>query len=228
MGCAYSMMELPARHPIMPRALLPILALAEQSMSMPAIHRRWTTTDVRALTNEERAWPRYELIDEELLVTPAPGVVHQLAASELWSILDTYLEAEPIGVAVMSPSDLELKRGTITQPDVFVIPADTRIAADMLEWLDVKALLLAIEVLSPASLRTDRVKKRDFYLENGVEEYWIVDLDARVVERWRSTQETPELLRDRLEWAPRGREPLRIDVTAFFERVFEKVRMFAR
>jgi Uma2 family endonuclease len=197
-------------------------------MSMPAIHRRWTTTDVRALTNEERAWPRYELIDEELLVTPAPGVVHQLAASELWSILDTYLEAEPIGVAVMSPSDLELKRGTITQPDVFVIPADTRIAADMLEWLDVKALLLAIEVLSPASLRTDRVKKRDFYLENGVEEYWIVDLDARVVERWRSTQETPELLRDRLEWAPRGREPLRIDVTAFFERVFEKVRMFAR
>lgn len=197
-------------------------------MFMPAIRRRWTTTDVRALTNEERAWPRYELIDDELLVTPAPGLAHQIAADELCALLNVYLNAEPVGVAVTSPADLELKPDTITQPDVFVIPADTRIAADMLQWPDVKSLLLAVEVLSPSSLRSDRVKKRDFYLENGVEEYWIVDLDARVVERWRPAQETPELLRDRLEWAPRGREPLLIDVAAFFERIFKKVRMFAR
>ena len=197
-------------------------------MAMPAIRRRWTTTNVRALTSEERAWPRYELIAGELLVTPAPRFAHQIATDVLCALLNVYLDAEPVGVAVTSPSDLELKPGTITQPDVFVIAAETRIAADVLEWPDVKSLLLAVEVLSPGSLRTDRVKKRDFYLDNGVEEYWIVDLDERVVERWRPAQETPELLRDRLEWAPRGRDPLLIDVATFFERVFTKVRMFAR
>jgi Uma2 family endonuclease len=145
----------------------------------------------------------------------------------LVTLLDAYLDREPVGLALASPSELELQPDTITQPDVFVIPAETTIAGDTLEWPDVKSLLLAIEVLSPSSLRTDRVRKRDYYLENGVEEYWIVDLDARVFERWRPAQETPELLRDRLEWAPRGREPLEIDVPAFFARVDSRLRSFA-
>jgi Uma2 family endonuclease len=197
-------------------------------MVMPAIRRRWTTADVRELTRDDRAWPRYELIAGELLVTPAPGFIHQIVAGELCLQLNAYLDVEPIGVAVMSPSDLELEPGTITQPDVFVIPGDTRIAGETLQWPDVKSLLLAVEVLSPSSLFTDRVKKRDFYLEHGVEEYWIVDLVARVFERWRPMQETPELLRDRIEWAPRGREPLLIDLPAFFARIDKKLGMFTR
>ena len=197
-------------------------------MGMPAIQRRWTTADVRELTREDRPWPRYELIAGELLVTPAPGSIHQIAATEIWSLLNAYLEREPVGLAVVSPSDLELKPGTITQPDVFVVPAETRIAADVLQWPDVKSLLLAVEVLSPSTLRTDRLKKRDFYLDNGVEEYWVVDLEARVVERWRPAQETPELTRDRLEWAPRGRAPLVIDLPALFERIQKKLRGFER
>ena len=197
-------------------------------MGMPAIQRRWTTADVRELTREDRPWPRYELIAGELLVTPAPGSIHQIAATEIWSLLNAYLEREPVGLAVVSPADLELKPGTITQPDVFVVPAETRIAADVLQWPDVKSLLLAVEVLSPSTLRTDRVKKRDFYLDNGVEEYWVVDLDARIVERWRPAQETPELTRDRLEWAPHMRAPLVIDLPALFERIQKKLRGFER
>ncbi|MEO8623497.1 MAG: Uma2 family endonuclease [bacterium] len=194
-------------------------------MAMPAIKRRWTTADVRALTSEDRAWPRYELIDGELLVTPAPRSIHQFACMELAFLLKVYLDAEPVGVVLLSPSDLELLPGSITQPDVFVIPVDTTIAGDGLEWPDVKALLLAVEVLSPSSLRTDRVTKRDFYLENGVEEYWIVDLEARVFERWRPAQETPDVLRDRVDWAPRERQPLVIDLPRYFAHIDSKRRM---
>ena len=50
-------------------ALLPTRIDAEHSMVMPAIRRRWSVADVRALTDESRPWPRYELIDGELLVT---------------------------------------------------------------------------------------------------------------------------------------------------------------
>ena len=69
--------------------------------------------------------------------------------------------------------------------------------------------------------------KRDLCLDSRVDEYWIVDLDARVIERWRPARETPELLRERLEWAPGGRDPLVIDVTALFDRVEAQLRMFS-
>jgi Uma2 family endonuclease len=49
----------------------------------------------------------------------------------------------------------------------------------------VKALLLAVEVLSPSSAHFDRVRKRRFFQRVGVPEYWIVDVDARLIERWR-------------------------------------------
>lgn len=194
-------------------------------MAMPAIRRRWTAADVRELTVEDRAWPRYELIGDELLVTPAPRNAHQIAVTELWRELDRYLETTPAGLALTSPSDLELKEGTVVQPDVFVIPGDAPFAGGPWEWADVKSLLLAVEILSPSSLHTDRTTKRDFYLANGVEEYWIVDLEARVFERWRPSSETPEILRDRILWSPRDFEPLAIDLPAWFARVDRKVNM---
>ena len=43
-------------------------------MGMPAEKiRRWTTAEVRDLMDESRPWPRYELIDGQLIVTPAPS-----------------------------------------------------------------------------------------------------------------------------------------------------------
>ena len=197
-------------------------------MFMPATRRRWTTADVRELTDESRPWPRYELIDGDLLVTPAPGSRHQVAVTELLILLSAHLEKVPVGLALASPADLELRIGTITQPDVFVVPAETKLAGEYLEWPDVKTLLLAVEILSPSSLRTDRVVKRDFYLDAGVHEYWIVDLDAAVIERWTPARDTPEILRDRIDWMPGDADPLSVDVRALFERIGRKARMFAR
>ena len=37
-------------------------------MSMPAMRHHWTTVQVRALMDESRHWPRYELLGGELLV----------------------------------------------------------------------------------------------------------------------------------------------------------------
>ncbi len=194
-------------------------------MGMPAVERRWTADDVRALTREDRAWPRYELLDGELLVTPAPRLAHQVAAFELCRLLADFLQSGPLGLAMMSPSDIELRAGTIMQPDVFVVPANTQVAGEMMEWSDVRSLLLAIEVVSPSSWRNDRVLKRDFYLDHGVLEYWIVDLDARVFECWRPSQQTPALHRDRIEWSPGEGAALSLSVSDFFERVDHQLRL---
>jgi Uma2 family endonuclease len=190
---------------------------AEQIMGMPAIKRRWTAREVRELVDQNPLWtPRYELVDGELLVTPAPLLVHQEAVGSLFLLLRDYLVKEPVGHALTSPADVELEPEFLTQPDVFVMPLD--------EWARVRharivnKLLVAVEVLSPSSAGHDRVRKRPGYQRNAAE-YWIVDLDARLVERWRREDQRPEILTDVLEWHPLGAtSSLRIDLPAYFVR----------
>jgi Uma2 family endonuclease len=187
-------------------------------MGMPASARRWTAAEVRAMQDESRPAPRFELIDGELIVTPSPRGVHQMAVFRLMRALDDYLEIEVIGVAVMSPADIELADESVAQPDVFVVPA--ALAGPPLEWTNVRSLLLAIEVLSPSSVRHDRVTKRKFYQRMRVPEYWVVDLDARRVERWRPDDSEAEAVETVLEWRPAGsRAPLTLDLAALFTRV---------
>src|SRR6476646_10950076 len=71
----------------------------------------------------------------------------------------------------------------------------------MREGLPVLELLLAVEVRSPSSSRHDRVRKRPLY-QRHVPNYWIVDLDARLIERWIPHEPRPELLTDTLVWHP--------------------------
>lgn len=194
-------------------------------MGMPAIHRRWTTADVRALINESpRYWPRYELIGGELIVTPSPGFPHQTAGLELLYVLKPYLDQQRIGLPMLPPADIELVPGDITQPDLFVLdPHSVASTIEVPTWADFKRLLLAVEVISPSSVRTDRIVKRDFYLDAGVPEYWILDPVARMIERWTRESETPEVCRDSLVWLPENAgSPLTIDVAQLFETIWTK------
>lgn len=191
-------------------------------MGMPALHRRrrWTVSDVRALMDEGRPWPRYELLDGELLVTPSPTPVHQLAVIELAFILKAYVDEQRLGLVVTSPADLQLAPESITQPDVFVIPNEVFAPDAPMRWMDVTSLLLAAEVLSPSTVQQDRITKREFYLDNGVEEYWIIDPDAGVFERWTRSADRPDICRDEISWRPHGSSrPLAIDVRQFFQKV---------
>jgi Uma2 family endonuclease len=204
---------------------LPPRRRGEQTMGMPAsaAPRRWTAAQVRDLIREDRAWPRYELIDGELLVTPSPLVPHQRAVRELLLVLTPYVNSIGVPFEVFSsPADLELEPDTIVQPDVFVAPFAMPGEADA--WASVRRLLLAIEILSPSTARYDRTVKRRFFVERvDVAEYWIVDLDARVVERWRHGETLARIDDERLEWLPEGAtEPLAIDLLALFARVQRK------
>lgn len=65
-------------------------------------------------------------------------------------------------------------------------------------------MLLAGEILSPTTVRCDRAIKRQHYQAAAVHEYWIVDPDARLIERWRPEDERPEIIRERMTWHPGG------------------------
>ncbi|MEO5814028.1 MAG: Uma2 family endonuclease [Gemmatimonadaceae bacterium] len=192
---------------------------------MPAVRRHWTTADVRALIDESRPWPRYELIDGELLVTPSPNGRHGMAVTEMTAILLAYLDREKVGVLFLSPSDLELRPGTITQPDVFVVPFGNEPPIwGSGGWSDVGSLLLAIEIISPSSVRTDRVTKRDYYLDVGVPDCFVVDVDARIIECWTQGRDTPLVQCEELVWQPAGAQaPLTVALPALFDDISAKL-----
>ena len=181
-------------------------------MGMPETLQRWTAARVRELPDDGK---RYEVVDGELLVTPAPRFDHQRAVGALHIALHGYLSGMRVGEVVMSPADIEFDPMTLVQPDVFVVPLKE--GRRPKTWADIHGLLLAIEVLSPSTARADRTTKRRRYQRAGVPEYWVVDLDARLVERWRPDDERPEVLTDRLAWQPDPSAPsFELELSRFF------------
>jgi Uma2 family endonuclease len=174
-------------------------------MAAPLYH---TAEMVRELTDESRHWPRYETVHGELLVTPAPRPWHQIVALEMATALSEYLRRERVGKVVMSPADISWGPDSLVQPDVFVVPLDE---ARTLEWSRIRTLMLAIEILSPSSVRVDRFTKRRLYQEVGVPMYWVIDADARAAEIWTPSDRFPRMETERLVWkAPEASQPFQL------------------
>ncbi len=184
-------------------------------MPMATPQKLWTVEEVHALPDDGN---RYELVDGELLVTPAPSWRHGDAVLALVTRLHAYVTAHGVGHLKIAPQDVIWGRRTVVEPDLFVVPlvAGRRPRT----WDEVGRLLLAVEVLSPSSARADRIVKRRLYQREGVPEYWIVDVDARLVERWRPADERAELLTEAIAWRPDpARPPLVIDLATYFAEV---------
>jgi Uma2 family endonuclease len=136
------------------------------AMSHP-VSRPFTVTDLEAMPDDGR---RYELIDGELLVSPAPGWSHQEASQTLYVMLraacppDLRVLAAPFAVRIDQFNEL--------QPDVLVARF-----ADLTEVNLPRAPLLAVEVISPSSGLRDRSLKKAVYERMGVQSCWLVDPD---------------------------------------------------
>lgn len=164
-----------------------------------------TADMVRALNEANPLWtPRYETVYGELIVSPSPRPSHQVVVARLLVALTTYLAHQSVGVAMASPADISWGRDDVSvQPDVFVVPIDqARTLHATNAWPVVRHLLLAVEVLSPSSVRADRFVKRRLFQDMGVALYWIVDVDAQLVEVWTPEAHFPTVERETLTWQP--------------------------
>jgi len=186
-------------------------------MGMPHTAERWTAEQVRALPADGN---RYEVIAGELFVTPAPSFDHQDAVQRLFRPIQEYLERTRAGYAALSPAHIELGPDTLVQPDLFVVPLVG--GRRPRRWSDITRLLLAVEVLSPSTARADRTVKRRLFQRAGVPEYWIVDVEARLVERWRPGDARPEIVIDALAWQPDpAHAPLVIELPPLFAAILD-------
>jgi Uma2 family endonuclease len=189
----------------------------DRAMRMAADVKKWTVADLAHLPDDGQ---RYEIVDGELLVTPAPSLRHQDAIAALAVLLRPYVIEQRIGHLVFAPADVTFSPRRGVQPDLFV--ARLVDGKRPRESSDIRGLVLAVEVLSPSSARSDRVVKRALYRDEGVDEYWVVDLDARTVERSTPADIRVEVLAETLTWRPSGAtSPLIMDLRQYFAAVLD-------
>ena len=133
---------------------------------------------------------RYELLDGELFVTPAPGMAHQRASRNLTGLLWQLAKESGAGEIYAAPFDIVLSDTNVVQPDLIFVSSER---AHIITEANVQgAPDLVVEILSPSTADRDLTVKRGIYARHGVQEYWIVDTDARTV---------TVLLRDSQEFA---------------------------
>jgi Uma2 family endonuclease len=151
-------------------------------MSVPQ-SLRFTYEDY-VLLPEDR---RYEVIDGELYLTPAPTPYHQTVAMRLGFLLNTHAVEFGIGKVFMAPCDVVLSRFDVLQPDIFFISSG-RLSVIGEKYIS-DAPDLVVEVLSPGTRKRDRLLKARRYVHFGVREMWIADPGKKTIEVFVRTEE---------------------------------------
>ena len=143
-----------------------------------ALGTRLTYEDLE-LIQEERLGDRHEIINGELVVTPSPAPMHQIVSRELFRLLDRHVRTSELGEVLYAPVDVRLTPDNVLIPDIIFI------ARDRLHIIGPKTIDgppdLVVEILSPGTRHRDLDTKRAVYARFGVQEYWLVDPDARTV-----------------------------------------------
>ena len=142
------------------------------------------TVQIEPLTVEDyrmmpEAGPRYQLIEGELFMAPAPNRFHQDISGNIFFLLRSYLEKHPVGKLYEAPFDVYLDEFNVHQPDiVFIAKANYAILTDAGATGTPDFI---VEILSPKTAFLDKKAKRKVYARSGVKELWFVDPDTKMI-----------------------------------------------
>jgi len=137
----------------------------------------WTYDDYLTLPDDGN---RYEIIEGELYVTPAPGTAHQYTSARLFRAIDRFVEEHDLGEVYFAPYDVHLSEATRpVEPDLLFIRTEQTPSAEDGYFVGVPDFV--IEILSKGTFRVDTNAKFNAYEKAGIPEYWIVDPKAHTV-----------------------------------------------
>ena len=122
---------------------------------------------------------RYELLDGELIMPPAPGESHQNVSAMLGWKLTQFAVENRLGRVYHAPFDVVLSDFDVVQPDLIFVSNER---ADIITPANIQgAPDLVVEILSPSTATRDKTFKRSLYARHGITEYWMVDLTAKTI-----------------------------------------------
>lgn len=163
-------------------------------MEMATKLKRWTLDELHRLPDDGN---KYELVLGELFVTPPPNDDHETILARLARILDRYVEANDLGL-IYRPRSVVRFKGSEVEPDLMVRRPAPGIKN---AWQRAPRPILIVEVFSPTTRRRDRDQKKKLYLEVGIDEYWMVDPEQRVVTIVRPGH-ADRVVSEQLTWCP--------------------------
>lgn len=122
----------------------------------------------------------YEVINGELIMTPAPFTIHQKVSANIVGELRPFVKKHQKGEVLYAPVDVVLSENNVVQPDILFIAEKH---ANIITEKNITGVPdLIIEILSPATGYYDLIEKKEIYEKFGVREYWIVDPKKQWVE----------------------------------------------
>jgi Uma2 family endonuclease len=160
-----------------------------------------TIREFRLLPEDGRRW---ELVDGDFLVTPAPSTTHQKVSRMLQYQLMTQLELTGLAEVMDAPVDVVFDEFNVVEPDLVIVSSAR---SEIIKERAVEGVPdVLVEILSPSSGDRDRYLKFRLYERFGVREYWIVDPMHGFLEAYRLA-ESGYQLRERHDCASTLRCP---------------------
>jgi Uma2 family endonuclease len=150
-------------------------------MPLPQEERKYSYADYLTWPDNER----WEIIDGIAYMQAAPSPIHQEILNNINVQFHNYLAGKPCKV-YPAPFCVRLIKGDekknedikkVFEPDISIVCNKSKID----EKGCIGAPDLIVEVMSPSSIRLDRVEKFNNYEIAGVKEYWIVEPDGKIV-----------------------------------------------
>jgi Uma2 family endonuclease len=150
-------------------------------MSAPA-PKLATYADLLKLSDDVRA----EILAGQIVTSPASLPKHSKVQRALGHFIggpydDDHGHGGPGGWWIFVEVDVQLGPHDIVRPDLsgwrrerLPDPSNVRPIHVVPDWI--------CEVLSPSTASRDRLVKRQLYAESGVRHYWIIDVEARILE----------------------------------------------
>lgn len=148
-------------------------------MPLPKAELRYSYSEY--LTWDEKE--RWEILDGVPYLQAAPSRIHQEVSVSLLMFFANYLQGKPCKV-YHAPFCVRLDVEKNDKDIMNVVEPDITIVCDNSK-LDNKGCKgspdLIVEILSPSSVKIDRVDKFNKYEKAGIKEYWIVEPDQKLV-----------------------------------------------
>lgn len=128
---------------------------------------------VKDYKNMEEGPPYFQLINEALIMSPAPKTTHQDILGEIFNQIKNFIIKRAVGKVFIAPTDVYFDEHNVLQPDIVYISNERKniIKDDGIHG----APDLIIEILSPSTAYYDTKIKKRIYQDSGVKEFWIVD-----------------------------------------------------
>ena len=150
-------------------------------VAIAELEQKMTWNEFRDAEFEDHDLYIYELLNEKLVRRTAPSVKHQDVVNNLSFLFNLHNKNKELGRLYLAPIDVYFDDGNGVQPDLSFIKKERLFIIENEDYIN-GAPDLIVEVISPGSVRRDKVDKKDLYQRFAVKEFWLIDPQNQTIE----------------------------------------------